>query len=533
MNKKYLILLVALQVFSMSAIAKAETATKPFEKNRYLIRRDFEMNDYAKNADYTLINWIKGNVSSETGLPFSFQIPLEEKEEVYGRMGGQNSVEGIIERVIVEEGLVIYDGAVRQIVLSMLGGEENLKEAFRPVEVYWNGSLNDISNLRAGFPINNFIYDINDPYAVSSDLSEKGKRGFIFRIINANGRYATVDPYDGKSEFEGFPAWPAIHWEDWKPVAGENAWIAMSALHLYHKKYFNSQTQEYSHPQESVELSLAKELARAAILLQAGNGGIRMAPIGTYMQGHQDGKGWYNLISTENNLSWYAAFRMLYQITNDSQYKEAMDKMDHYFQLAWNQSGQYFYQGMSFKKGEWSLEKKHFATDVQTWGIMVLGCQKIDQWFGEGASYRAWQAAKNFAGSLGENGSLLGVGFAEENDRVSAEWTAGAIFAARMIAEYYKYANFEWSMRSFVDAQQMREGIELLRKEAGVNKQAYSYSSKRGWIPFGWFSHEPSVLSLASTAWMVLLDAEFNPFDLPGMNQDKARWELAEVEITN
>ena len=508
-----------LQGLMMPITVKAEVAPKLFEKNRHLIGRNSRVNDYKESVNYKLINWMKGNVSVETGLPLSFQIPLEEKEKVYGRMGGQNSSEGIIERVIVEEGLVIYDGAVRQIVLSMLGGEENLKEAFRCAETYWNGDLNDLSSLRAGFPINNFVYDINNPEAVSSDLSKKGERGFIFRIINANGRYATVDPYDGKAEFEGFPAWPAIHWEDWKPVAGENAWIVMSALHLYHKKYFDSQGYAFGHNLDSVELSLAKELARAAMLLQAENGGIRMAPIGTYMEGYQDGKGWYNLISTENNLSWYAAFRMLYQITGDPIYRDAMSKIDTYFQLVWNEEDQYFYQGMSFKKGEWTLEKKHFATDVQTWGIMVLGCKKIDQWFGKGSGYRAWQAAKNLAGSLDKSGSLIGVGFTEEKDRVSVEWTAGAIFAARMVGEYYKDINSQWSMQAFIDARQMRDGVEFFKKEVDEERQAYSYSSKRGWIPFGWFSHEPSVLSLASTAWMVLLDANFNPFDLSGLNQ--------------
>ncbi|MDP8264690.1 MAG: hypothetical protein P9M12_04325 [Candidatus Aceula lacicola] len=530
MNQKYLILIIALQVFAMPMIAKAETAMKPFEKNRYLIREDSEMSNYANKVDQELVSWIKGNVSLETGLPLSFHIPLEEKEGVYGRMGGQNSAKGIIERTIVEEGLVVYDGAVRQIVLSMLGGEENLEEAFRPIEVYWNGELNDLSNLRAGFPINNFVYDVNNPEAVSSDLSQKGKRGFVFRIINANGRYTNADPYDGKKELEGFPTWPAIHWEDWKPIAGENAWIAMSALHLYHKKYFNPQEQEYSHPQESVELSLAKELARAAILLQAENGGIRMAPIGTFREGHQDGKGWYNLISTENNLSWYAAFRMLYQITNDSKYRDALDKMDNYFQLAWNEEDQYFYQGMSFRKESWNLEKKHFATDVQTWGILVLGCEKIDSWFGEGASYRAWQSAKELAGSVDKNNRLLGVGFTTENDRVSVEWTAGAIFAARTVSGYYEEIDPQWSTQSFVDAQEMREGVEFLRKELAENKGAYSYSSRRGWIPFGWFSHEPSVLSLASTAWMVLLDANFNPFDLPGVNQAETKLEFASLK---
>jgi len=43
---------------------------------------------------------------------------------------------------------------------------------------------------------------------------------------------------------------------------------------------------------------------------------------------------------------------------------------------------------------------------------------------------------------------------------------------------------------------------------------AYSYSSRRGDIPFGWNSHDPQVMSVASTGWMIFVDAGFNPFRL-------------------
>jgi len=478
-------------------------------------------------ADEKLVNWIKGNISKETRLPFSFEVPVEFKKGVYENMGEQFSVGGIIERMIVEEGLVIYDGAVRQIVLSMLGGGENLDDAYRLTEVCWDGGVGESFNLRAGF---NFIYDPKNPEAVSSDLSQKGTRGFVFRIINANGRYDTQDPLDGKTEFKGFPTWPTIHWEDWKPIAGENAWVAMAALQLYHKKYYHAATGVYrSGGREAVELKLAEELARAAMLLQAENGGIRMAPIGTYLTEGDQGQGWYNLISTENNLSWYAAFRMLYQITKNETYKAVLDRMDEYFKSVWNKEGGYFYQGMAYRNGTWEPEAKNFATDVQTWGILVLGPETLDSWFGRGASYHMWSVAKENAGSRDKEGRLLGVGFTTETDRVSVEWTAGAIFATRLLAHYYEKDSFAWSQEAALDSASMRQGIDTLRVDFPDRRSAYSYSSKRAWIPFGWFSHSPEVLSLASTAWVVLTDANFNPFYLPETKSASLGTQVAEL----
>ena len=74
----------------------------------------------------------------------------------------------------------IYDGAVYQIVLSMAGGEENLKQASLADHYYWQGSVGDSWNIRAGFPINTFIYDPKDPESVSSDISQLGQTGIYF-----------------------------------------------------------------------------------------------------------------------------------------------------------------------------------------------------------------------------------------------------------------------------------------------------------------------------------------------------------------
>ncbi len=508
--------------------------------------------------DDQLLTWIRARQSVQTAMPLSFDIRDEEKASSYEHMGKQDSVTGIIERLIVEEGISIYDAAVRQIVLTMVGGVQNIKAAYIPIQIYWDGRLRQLINIRAGYPSQPFIYDPKNPEAVSSDLQQIGQRGFIFRIINAHGLYDSKDPLDGKERFIGFPNWPTVHWEDWKPISGENAWIVIAAMHLYHKRYLPGNPGGTGPSPEPTELCLAKEIARAAQFLQAANGGIRMAPIGTYspivsidhtanlediaqtldaMANYQPSESeapvikdgimiknrglpeeltwYYNEISTENNLSWYTAFRMLFQTTGDPAYREAMKGIERYLKTVWDPAGHYFYQGMHFQSNGWVPNTEHFATDVQNWALAAIGPATIDSWFGEGASYQLWKNTKQTAGVFEKTDILNGVGFTAENDRLSIEWTVGAIFAARTLASYYKETHPDWAAEAARDAQAMRQGIESFRIKVSKQEAAYSYSSRRGWIPFGWFSHSPSILSLVSTCWVILADADFNPFFLP------------------
>ena len=205
---------------------------------------------------------------------------------------------------------------------------------------------------------------------------------------------------------------------------------------------------------------------------------------------------------------------LIYAITQKPIYRKAMGRIESYLKDAWNDEGQYFYQGMHFTDGQWIPNTDYFATDVQTWGIAKLGPKMIDDWFGEGAAFRMWKKTKELSGSRKENNRLLGVGFSEENNRISIEWTAGAIYAANALDKYYLNSHPDWSDIAFQDAITMRQGIDAYRFDLSPEKAAYSYSSRRDWIPFGWFSHDMNVMSLVSTCWVILLDMQFNPFYL-------------------
>ena len=137
------------------------------------------------------------------------------------------------------------------------------------------------------------------------------------------------------------------------------------------------------------------------MMLQSDIGGIRMAPLGTNRTLNKEEKKyftennwWYNHISTENNISWYAAFRMLYQVTDDPQYKKAMDGIERYFRFVWDAKQGFFYQGAYFINGQWVPARENFALDVQTWSIACIGPKNLDAWFGDGAAWRIWQAGR-------------------------------------------------------------------------------------------------------------------------------------------
>ncbi len=469
--------------------------------------------------DLCLFNWIKSNVSPITHLPYSFYIPEKDRPEVYRRMESSGALEGSIERVITHEGMDIYDASVYQIVLSLAGGEENLNQASLADRYYWQGSVGDTWSIRAGYPINTFVYNPKNPQSVTSDISRLGERGFIFRIIDADGKYLVTDPLDGKRSLTGFPDNDRLHWVDWKPVAGENAWVVIAAMQLYHKKYFDEAQGTYARHPDSVELKLSKELARAAMMLQSDIGGIRMAPLGTYRSLKQEEKKdfnehnwWYNHLSTENNISWYAAFRMLYQVTGELRYKKAMDAIKRYLRFVWDEKQGLFYQGAYFINGRWMIAREDFALDVQTWSIACIGPGTLDSWLGDGAAWRIWQAGRRHSGVFDKQGRLLGVGYTDEHDRVSVEWSAGAMVALGDLADYYKIQNSDWSSQAAAEKSSMRKSMEGLHYNISQSLAAYSYSSQRKEIPFGWNSHDSKVLSLASTGWMIFVDAGFNPF---------------------
>lgn len=432
-------------------------------------------------------------------LPLSFQILPKYRDSFWRHTVNEH------ERMVLKEGLVIYDGALAEILWALAG---DFNAADRLTHVLWRGLLGELE-LRAYYlpkdSCHPFLYN-NHPSDISADAVGKG--GFIFKITNAYGRFRLQDPLTHQE----------INWSQWQPIAGENAWAGVIApLQVYDQKYGSR-----SHL-DAAELKLAKEIARAAMFLQAENGGIRMSPKGTW---HARGPDWYyQEQSVENNLSWYAAFRMLYEITGEQKYKKAMERLEKFFKITFDPATDTFVQGMHFDQSRWD-KNLIFATDVQTWAVLVLGPEWIDQQFGEGAAFQMLQATKKRAGVFDlQTGSLNGVDFTDYRDlgrdpMVSIEWTAGAVMAFQKAASYYAKKNPSAEILLTRDAHSMKESIKNLAVDVN-GTIAYPYAA--GFGPsatrptgHGWFAPSQEVMSTASSVWMALLELEFNPFLLGG-----------------
>ncbi|PIQ87445.1 MAG: hypothetical protein COV73_03415, partial [Candidatus Omnitrophica bacterium CG11_big_fil_rev_8_21_14_0_20_43_6] len=464
-----------------------------------------------------MLNWVNQNISSK-GLPLSFQVL---SEDVWPKTVNEH------QRMVLKKGLVIYDGALAQILWAM---SQDKEKADRLINLYWEDNLRGYQTIRAsnsGNKTQPFIYrNPND-----TPVSEKDKRGYIFKIIDVDGQWEDEDVLTGTKK----------RWEQWQPISGENAWAGViGPLQAYFQAHPDK---EYS--SQDVELRLAEEIARAAMLLQADNGGIRYAPKGTWHENDPEQSNpfkeeWaYNEQSTENNLSWYAAFKMLSEITKKQQYQQALQAIEKYLESVYRPQEGYFMQGMHYINGQWLLNEG-FASDCQTWAILSLGPEKIDELFGQGATYKLWQKTKEEAGVSGAAVEITGIDFTNyrrlgREAMVSYEWTGGAILAVKAAADYYaNTAKKDFAQELTKDALSMKE----YAKAAAIRQDdwaAWPYASNKENAPtgFGWYAPPAPNLSLASTVWMAFVELGFNPFVLGGGPQDILHNELGHTEIYN
>jgi hypothetical protein len=202
------------------------------------------------------------------------------------------------------------------------------------------------------------------------------------------------------------------------------------------------------------------------------------------------------------------------------------------------------------EKAAWvpSLDPK--AVDVTTWGISALGAKKIDEWFGSGTAIKSWEQLKTW-GAYGTGKSLWGVGYSNKDGNgvkpdgtyrqgiLSAEWTAGAINMLRGIIHYYSKSQSALNSAEVAadvaklkeDEAAMLKGVQTLRFNNYVKAQfpgsppnyyglisqssgSYLYASKRYLIPFGWYANP--IPSTCSTAWIIMLANDFDPFRYRG-----------------
>ena len=497
------------------------------------------------------------------------------------------------ERVDVHDGTSIYDAATWQVAV-VLGDVRHHWLAASGQDAYalangqnrlLSGGYRGKSEVRAATTPSAFLYNgrrVTDPLAA-----------FAFRMLSPT--WLSPDPLMGTrySSLITTSQLPAdqpgyksgyVTWSDWKPITGENAWaFLIGPLQAAYLHFVPGERGRYV-PFHELAVQNALHILPTFAAMQSPLGAVYYAPFGTAAN---QGKVPINshLVSVENNLSLYAGLRILEatlqaEWTNEEDLSHAdrtvlqealriiaamidggravpgpvtKGLLDFFQSHAWV-DGEFVVSGLADdprSAGAWvpTLEPK--AVDVNTWGIAALGARRLDQWFGFGAAFRAWQSVKQW-GAHGVGAMLWGVGYSDQDGNgrsaagtyrqgvLSAEWTAGAINAVRNMIRHYGslppgsagYAEAQILLQSLNrDEHDMLEGVQTLRVDryalidfpgkppASVmpltqDLQPYLYASRRHFIPFGWFANP--LPSTCSSAWMIMVAERFDPLAYGG-----------------
>jgi len=503
----------------------------------------------------------------------------------FGNKVDLDSEIAIQERTLTHYGLNLYDGATWTIALALeeLGAVATLYErnVLYPSSTGADDKVGGIVNIRSDST--DYKYGVS---GISGDmLSQITLPGNVTRVIAIDGtpttsttkrqpgaffyrmigpKYTMTDPLVGDYGIEWKFPWPnndtttpwniagVIHWNDWKPITGENVWGAIMGpiqVMWINAKGNISNFQTFAEAPSAIQLAIS--ILPALKALKSPLGSLYHCPSGTQMFPPDPNE--ESNVSNENNFSAYASLRMLAEVlvkftqgTTDNvllraitDVKDLMTGLEGWFSkyLLSDPFKGYsvIYQGGHVKfdgvfEAAPLAEVGGFAVDCQTWGLSVLGQAKVDSWYGVGTAYNLWQATKKFAGYFDPQGRLGGVGYTivdgnKTNLIWSAEWTWGAIGACEKISnEYRKAGKTAWADDLAADAKSMLSLVSqpLVRCKNGgwcggglvQEDGSYLYANDRFFIPWGWYANP--IGSTCSTAWAVMHQHNYNPFILGG-----------------
>jgi hypothetical protein len=568
---------------------------------------------YPKN-----LQWLVNMFESGYGIPRSYNDILPNGDSYWstqtylsvgafdesGNSTQLDSMIGIQERTLTRFGLNLYDAAVWQIALS-LWWLHDVSFIYENNILYTsttgpagttNGNPGGITNIRADS--SDFLYGPNKipgnslktvtyPGNVTHFPSENGKPGTpikkgpgaaFYRMIGP--KYTMTDPMNGPYGNAWKYPWPnydstttwntfgIIHFNDWKPITGENVWATMlgplQSLGLatnnnltnttcgnYFRrplKWCDWTTFDMTPPFVQFGISILPALLA---LQQEDVGTLFHCPWGSKIFPPDPNEG--ENLSNENNFSSYASLDTLFQVltnytksSSDATLTWALTSvttlrtgLDKWFdaETILSPKGQLPNGEQVVPQGGHYNSSGYFpvpidttgglAVDCQTWGMTVMGQPRLDKNFGSRTAYNIWQVAKKYAGYY-KGTTLAGVGYtdlANSNGSIpvntiwSAEWTFGAINMAQVLAQAYTDAGDSAAATDFMnDANSMyNEVVKPWPQGLRFPDGSYVYANKRFFIPWGWFSNPIS--ALCSTAWSVLQARNFDPFHWGGGNK--------------
>jgi hypothetical protein len=385
---------------------------------------------------------------------------------------------------------------------------------------------------------------------------------YFYRMIGP--KYAMRDPLDGDYANSWKVPYPnndtstpwnifgEIHFNDWKPITGENVWAGfIGPLQTLWITNGTNMTEFTTWEDTPPEVQLGLTLMPATMALQSPLGSMYHCPKGTQMFPADPSE--ETNVSNENNFSAYAAYRMLRQILNkyakgasDPVLVKAMTDLDSLCKGLDTWFSKYLMSDandpadgykVNYQGGHVSFDGTFYpahinttgglAVDCQTWGMTVLGQKKMDQYYGANTAFELWQTTKKLAGYYDPNGKLGGVGYTFDLNHTiwSAEWSWGAINMAEQLAwEYEQDGNSANAASLKADADEMYSiltqpikrckngawcGGGLLQEDGG-----YLYANDRFFIPWGWYANP--IGATCSTGWGVMYEHKYNPFCLGG-----------------
>jgi hypothetical protein len=556
------------------------------------------------------VKWLISLLRSSMPRSYDDVLPASRKSfwitEKYLSEGPINPIDGkviafdhdvsIQERSLTHVGLNIYDGAVWAVALSLSGFGDIVDVYFRNVlYVSTTGSnpfADGLKSIRASSrnADQDYYYGVDqisdkdlDPVTMPGNMTfvhfedpqccgvccpttfiNEIAGGYMYRMIGPT--YLMNDPFQG---FYGWrwrvePAGPnndtttpwnlagIIHWNDWKPITGENVWASILAPMQTIFIRNCTKVREFSKFEDAPdEVQLAISIMPACNAMMSPLGSMYHCPLGTEMfPPDPDEK---TNVSNENNFSAYAAF-MAMEFIFENFYKGSDPVLDaahrdcqklrkdlegwfakflmpNNEELGANvisQGGHVSFEGVYYPQGG----KQAFAVDCQTWGLLNLGVKFFDQHYGDGKAYQVWQDTKKLGGFF-RNGVLHGVGYTNHNTMNngtgpfiwSGEWSWGAVFMLKRIGyEYVKLGKTAWGNEMLNEAKVM---VEEMQKPAKVDDDgiwiggglvqvdgSYLYANDRFFIPWGWYSNPIGATS--STGWAVYDTFSYNPFILGG-----------------
>jgi hypothetical protein len=432
------------------------------------------------------------------------------------------------EMMLTDLGLNLYDAAIREIALALLG-HANVAQQYE-TDTLIAAKTFQFGNIRAsaactGIMFYNKCTDPQQNGACGFCYGQNGatldsKHAYFFRMISdVWGFEGTIDQRCPEKKLE----WT---WNDYRPVTGENAWG--NFIGPFQVAYLQAGRNVQGISDTSNAMTLGIIMFQAFQTMQLPNGAIAYAPWNTYDYLNPAFGG---TASTENAASSLASLRiLLYVLQNNpnTSYKGLIPNVQNvingllsYLKSAYSPSLGYFYQGGTLVNGVWTWNTNPasmFAVDCQTWVMSVLGAPTVDQWFGTGTALKIWDTAMRLGGYVYDPSSdtVQGMGYSmnQQAQAFSGEWTFGAINMLRIFAT--QYTDSATRQKLLNQAYTMRQNIEarLTFNDDTFSCTVVNYANKRYTIPWGWYANP--VPATSSIAWAVMVDSNFNPFVLGG-----------------